>query len=164
MEASPLRSAITLRRVGWLMLFIGLLLPVLLGYWLLRYRRADVPLTLIGLVAVPTLIWAGSLGAKIGPCDVGDCMTSKQHSHLVIALVALGILAVAVALLAMHQELAAGLTLVVADVVGAFSMTRTDTPTVVMLLILAAMAAGYLLYRYLASRPMPGVPDYPPSA
>jgi hypothetical protein len=144
------------------MLLVGLLLPLVIGAWLIRRRRADLPLSLIGLASVPVLVWGGSLGAKIGPCKVGSCMSSGQHSHLVITLVALGILLVSFGLLAAKQTRAGGAVLVVSQLVGAFSMTRTDTTSTVMLLIFALAAGGYLLAGYLAEREAAQVPDFPP--
>ena len=144
------------------MLFVGLLLPLAIGAWLIRARRADLLLSLIGLASLPVLVWAGSLGAKLGPCKVGNCMSSGQHSHLVIALVALGILLVSFGLLAVKQTRAGGAALVVALLVGAFSMTRTDTAAAVMLVIFALAAAGYLLAAYIAERDARRVPDFPP--
>src|SRR3954464_4113816 len=108
------------------MLFVGLLLPLPIGAWLIRGRRADLPLSLIGLASLPVLVWAGSLGAKIGPCDVPGCMSSDQHSHLVFSLVALGLLLVSFGLLAVKQTRAGGAVLVLSLLVAAFSMTRTD--------------------------------------
>jgi hypothetical protein len=142
--------------------FVGLVLPVPLGAWLIRKRRADLPLSLIGLASLPVLVWAGSLGAKIGPCDVGSCMSSAQHSRLVFGLVALGIIAVAFILLALKQMMAGGGVLVVAELVGAFAMTRTDTAAAVMLLLFALAAGGYMLGSYLAVREAKRVPDFPP--
>ena len=144
------------------MLFVGLVLPLAIGAWLIRGRRADLLLSLIGLASLPVLVWAGSLGAKLGPCKVGNCMSSGQHSHFVIALVALGILLVSFGLLAVKQTRAGGAALVVALLVGAFSMTRTDTAAAVMLVIFALAAAGYLLAAYIAERDARRVPDFPP--
>jgi hypothetical protein len=148
--------------VGWVLLFAGLLVPLAIGAWLIRSRGADLLLSLLGLASVPVLVWAGSLGAKIGPCKVGNCMSSGQHSHLVIGLVALGILLVSFGLLAVKQTRAGGAVLVVSQLVGAFSMTRTDTAAAVMLLIFALAAAGYMLATYLAEREARRVPDFPP--
>ena len=144
------------------MFFIGLIVPLPIGYLLIRKLHGDLPLSLLGLASLPVLFWGGSLGAKIGPCDVGDCMSSGQHSHLVISLIALGILVVSYVVLAYGQMVAGGIVLVVAQLVGAFGMTRTDTAAAVMLLILAAAAAGYLIFTYLAAREAKRVPDYPP--
>jgi len=145
------------------MLFIGLLVPIPAGYLLIKWRRADVPLTLIGLTSLPLLIWGASLGAKIGPCDVPECMSKTEHSHLVISIVALAILVIAFVLLALRQFWPGGIVLVIAELVGAYSMIKTDTPITVTLIILAAAAAGYLLARYLAIREAARVPDYPPA-
>lgn len=145
-----------------MLLFVGLVLPLAIGAWLIRGRGADLLLSLIGLASVPVLVWSGSLGAKLGPCKVGNCMSSGQHSHLVIALVALGILLVSFGLLAVKQTRAGGAALVVSQLVGAFSMTRTDTAAAVMLVLFALAAAGYLLTTYLAEREARRVPDFPP--
>ena len=67
------------------MLFIGIALPVPIGIWLIRSRRADLLLSLLGLAALPLIVWGASLGAKIGPCKVDGCMSSTQHSRLVFA-------------------------------------------------------------------------------
>jgi hypothetical protein len=144
------------------MLAVGLLLAPLIGWWLITRRRADLPLSLLGLTSLPVLVWAGSLGAKIGPCDVPSCMSSAEHSRLVLALVALGILLVVLGLLGAHQPLAGGAALIVADVLGAFSIARTDTAILVMLIIFAAAAVGYLVSVYVARREALRVPDYPP--
>lgn len=144
------------------MLFVGLALPVPIGAWLIRGRRADLLLSLIGLASLPVLVWAGSLGAKIGPCEVGTCMSSSQHSHLVFALVALAVLLVSFGLLAVKQTRAGGAALVVSQLVGAFSVTTTDTASTVMLVIFALAAAGYLVAGYIAEREARRVPDFPP--
>jgi hypothetical protein len=144
------------------MLFVGLLLPLPIGAWLIRARGADLFLSLIGLASLPVLVWGGSLGAKIGPCDVPSCMSSGQHSHLVISLVALGILLVSFGLLAVKQTRAGGAVLVLSLLVAAFSMTRTDAVASVMFLIFALAAGGYLLATYLAERDATRVPDFPP--
>jgi hypothetical protein len=149
--------------MGWLMLVVGLALPPLIGWWLLTRWRADVPLTLIGLVSLPMLVWGGALGAKIGPCDVPDCMTSSEHRGLVLVLVALAILLVAFALLAAQQLVAGGLVLAAAEVVAAIGVKRVDTTMFVALLVLAALACGYLLLRYVRARAEARVPDFPPA-
>lgn len=146
------------------MLVVGLVLPLLIGWWLVTRRRADLPLTLIGLASLPMLVWGGALGAKIGPCGVPDCMTSAQHSRLVFMLVAVGILLVAFALLAAQQLVAGGLVMVAAEVVAALGVKRVDTTAFVGLLILAGAAAGYLLLRYLRARAEARVPDFPTAA
>jgi len=146
------------------MFFVGLVLPLPIGVFLIRIRRADLPLSLIGLVSVPVLTWGAALGLKIGPCDVGDCMSHTQHDHLVIAIVAFGLLIAAFAVLAFVGKTAGGGLLIVAQLVGAYSMIKTDTAAAVMLLILAVAAAGYLIAGYVAEREAQRVPDYPPVA
>ena len=144
------------------MLFIGIALPVPIGIWLIRSRRADLLLSLLGLAALPLIVWGASLGAKIGPCKVDGCMSSTQHSRLVFGIVALVILLVAFGLLAYRYVRAGGAVLVVAEVVGAYSMTKTDTAAAITLLAFALAAAGYLLASYLSAREAGQVPDFPP--
>jgi uncharacterized membrane protein YbjE (DUF340 family) len=143
------------------MLFVGLLLPLPIGTWLIR-RRADLFLSLVGLASVPVIVWSASLGAKIGPCDVPSCMSHTQHSHLVLAIVALVILLGSFVALAMHQRTIGGSLLVVAELVSAYSMLKTDAAAVVMHVIFGLSAAGYLLGNYLADRDAKRVPDFPP--
>ena len=50
----------------------------------------------------------------------------------------------------------------VAEVVGAYSMTKTDTAAAITLLAFALAAAGYLLASYLSAREAGQVPDFPP--
>jgi hypothetical protein len=145
------------------MLFVGILLPVLGAWWLLGRVHADLALSLIGLTSLPALVWAGSLGAKIGPCKVGDCMSSTQHSHLVIAIVAFVLVLVSFVLLSMSRQLLAGAVLIVSQLVGAYSMLKTDTAAAVMLLVFAALAAVYVAYRLAAQRDETRVPDFPPA-
>jgi hypothetical protein len=145
------------------MFFIGLLLPLPIGRYLIRKARADLPLSLLGLASLPVLVWAASLGAKIGPCKVDGCMSSAEHSRLVFAIVAVVILLVAFGVLAVHQRMAGGGLLVVAELVGAFSIARVDTAVVVTLLMIAAAAAGYLVVQYTLAREATQVPDFPPA-
>jgi hypothetical protein len=143
--------------------FVGLLLPLPVGYWLIRVRRADLPLALLGLASVPVLVWGASLGAKIGPCDVPSCMSHTQHSHLVWSIVSLGILAAAFVVLGLHQKMIGGGVLAVALLVGAYSMLKTDTAAAILLVIFALSAALYVLGNYLADREDKRVPDFPPA-
>src|SRR3954468_1295736 len=55
----PFRT--TLPGVGWVMLFVGLALPVLVGWLVIGKAHADVPLSLIGLTSLPLLVWGSSL-------------------------------------------------------------------------------------------------------
>jgi hypothetical protein len=148
--------------MGWVMFFVGLVLAPLIGWYLIGRRRADLPLTLLGLASVPMIVWGASLGAKIGPCKVGDCMSSGQHSRLVLVLVALGLLAVAFVLLALHRQLAGGGVLVVAEAVGAVGVQRVDTTALVALFLLGGAALLYLALTYAAQREATRVPDFPP--
>jgi hypothetical protein len=149
--------------MGWLMLLVGLLLPPLVGWWLIGRRRADVPLSLLGLASLPLLVWAGAIAANVGPCDVGACVSSSQHSRLVLALVALAIVAVAFGLLGTGRLLAGGAALAVAEVVGAIAIKPIDTTSFVALLLIAAAALGYLVVAYTGRREVAKVPDYPPA-
>jgi hypothetical protein len=146
------------------MLFVGMLVPLPLAWYLIAKARADLLLSLLGLISLPLLIWGASLGAKIGPCEVGDCMSSTQHSHLVVAIAALVILAVAFFLLARHMVYPGGIALVVAELVGVYSMLKTDAAAAFTFAILAAGAAAYLGARYSAAREAARVPDFPPAA
>jgi hypothetical protein len=146
------------------MFFVGLVLPVPVGVWLIRMRRGDLPLSLIGLASLPVLTWGAALGLKIGPCKVGPCMSHTQHNHLVISIVAFVLLIVAFAVLGLVNKTAGGGVLIVAQLVGAYSMLKTDAAAAVMLLIFAAAAAGYLIAGYMATREAQRVPDYPPVA
>ena len=146
------------------MFFVGLLLPLPIGLFLIRIRHADLPLSLLGLASVPVLTWGAALGLKIGPCEVGPCMSHTQHTHLVIAIVAFGLLIAAFAVLAFVGKTAGGGLLIVAQLVGAYSMIKTDTAAAVMLLLFAIAAAGYLITGYMAARETQRVPDYPPVA
>lgn len=161
----PLRpAAFRLRGVGWVMLFLGLAIPPFVGWFVAGRRHGDLALTLLALASLPILIWTASLGAKIGPCSVGSCMSSGQHSHLVIGIAALAIVAIALVLLALQQPIAGGIALVVGLILGAFSLTRTDTPSIIMLLILAAGALAYVLTALRPTEEPTRVPDYPPAA
>jgi len=146
------------------MFFVGLVLPVPIAFFLIRIRRADLPLSLIGLASLPVLTWGAALGLKIGPCEVGPCMSHTQHTHLVIAIVAFGLLIAAFAVLAFVGKVAGGGVLIVSQLVGAYSMLKTDTAAAVMLLLFAAAAAGYLIAGFMAAREAQRVPDYPPVA
>jgi hypothetical protein len=146
------------------MLFVGLLLPIPVGYFLIGKRRASVPLTLFGLISLPLLVWGASIGVGIGPCSVPSCISHTQHSHLVITVVALVILVVAFVLLGLRYFWPGGVVLVVAELVGAYSMTKVDTPITITLIILAGLAIAYLIYRYMEELPESRVPDYPPTA
>jgi hypothetical protein len=143
-------------------LFIGLLVPLPIGIWLIRTRRADVPLSLVGLASLPVIVWGAALGAKIGPCDVPSCMSHTQHSHLVWSIVALGILAVAFVILGMHRKMFGGGVLIVAQLVAAYSMLKTDVAAAVMILIFAASVGIYVGGNYLVEREEKRVPDFPP--
>jgi len=144
------------------MLFIGIALPVPIGIWLIRSRRADLLLSLLGLASLPLIVWGASLGAKIGPCKVDGCMSSTQHSRLVFGIVALVILLAAFGLLAYRRVTAGGAVLVVAELVGAYSMTKTDTAAVITLVVFALAAGGYLVASFLSDRQAKQVPDFPP--
>jgi hypothetical protein len=146
------------------MFFVGLVLPLPIGIFLFRIRRADTALSLIGLASIPVLTWGAALGLKIGPCKVGPCMTHTQHNHLVIAIVAFVLVIAALAVLGLVQKTAGGILLVVAQLVGAYSMIKTDTAAAVMLVLFAVAAAAYLIAGYMAEREAQRVPDYPPVA
>lgn len=144
------------------MFFVGLVLPPLIGWYLIGRRHADLPLTLLGLASVPMIVWGASLGAKIGPCKVGDCMSSSEHSRLVLVIVALGLLAVAFVLLGLRQQFPGGGMVVVAEAVGAIGVQRVDTTALVALFIVGAAALLYLVLTYAAQRESARVPDFPP--
>jgi hypothetical protein len=148
--------------VGWLLFFIGLIAPVLIGWWLLGKRGANPLLSVLGLASLSLMIWAASLGAKIGSCKVGDCMSSTEHNRLVISIVALAILLVGFGLLAFGRTMLGGGALLVALLVGAYGTTKTDIPAAIMLLLFALGTAVYLLVQYLAARDAARVPDFPP--
>lgn len=145
------------------MFFVGLLLPVPIGIWLIRTRHADLPLSLLGLSSVPVLVWGASLGAKIGPCDVPSCMSHTQHSHLVWSIIALLILAAAFVLLGLHRKMIAGGVLAVALLVGAYSMLKTDFAAAILLIIFGLSAGLYILGNYLADKDAKRMPDFPPA-
>lgn len=146
------------------MLFVGLALPVLIGWWLLGRTPADRALTLIGLVSLPLLVWGASLGAKIGPCEVPACMTSTQHSHLVISIVALVIALVAFVALSMGRRVVGGLILALAQLVGTYSMLKTDVAAAITFLLLGVAAVAYLYVHYRLEHEADYVPDYPPAS
>jgi NADH:ubiquinone oxidoreductase subunit 2 (subunit N) len=146
------------------MVFIGLFAPVVIGWWLIGKRRANTVLALIGLAALPIVVWGASLGAKIGSCGVPDCMSSTQHDHLVITIVSLVLLLASYGLLAVHRASAGGALLAVALVVGAYSMATTDTAALVMLVLFALAAATYVLLAWWSQRQAARVPDFPPVA
>jgi ABC-type Na+ efflux pump permease subunit len=148
--------------VGWLVFFIGLLAPVLIGWWLIGKRRANPLLSLLGLASLSVLVWAAALGAKIGSCKVGSCISTTQHNRLVFAIVALAILLVAFGLLAVGRMMLGGAALVVALLVGAYGNTTTDAVAAIMLLVFALGAAAYVLVQYLVAREERRVPDFPP--
>jgi hypothetical protein len=151
--------------VGWAFFFIGLVIPVPIGYWLLRKRRADVPLSLVGLATLPVIFWGASLGAKIGPCGVPDCMSHTQHNHLVWSIASLVILGAAFVVLAMHRKMIGGCVMIVGELVGAYSMLKTDVAAAVMILIFAASIGIYVGGNYLVEREEKrGIPDFPPIA
>jgi hypothetical protein len=147
--------------MGWVMLFIGLLLPVPVGMWLIGKRSANVVLTLLGLISLPLLVWSSSLALKIGPCKVDGCMSSSEHSRLVLSLPALALVLIAFGLLAYHQVLPGAAALIVGLILGAISVTKTDTTVEISYAILAGFVALYVVYMSYgdeASR----VPDFPP--
>lgn len=146
------------------MFFVGLFAPVLIGGWLIGKRHANTLLSLLGLAALPTIIWGASLGAKVGPCDVPDCMSSTQHSHLVVAIVSLVLVLASFALLVLGRDLLGGVLLTVALLVGAYSMATTDLAALIMLLVFAAGAAAYVFIVWWTDREAARVPDYPPTA
>jgi hypothetical protein len=146
------------------MLFVGLALPVLVGWWLIGKAHADLPLSLIGLTSLPLLVWGSSLGAKIGPCDVPTCMSSTQHSHFVISIVALVIVAVGFVALTRAPRMIGGLVIAVGQFVGAYSMLTTDTASAITFIILGVAALGYLYVQYRLEHEADRVPDFPPAA
>jgi hypothetical protein len=148
--------------MGWVMLFVGLFVPVLIGWWLLGKRHANTLLSLLGLAALPMIVWGASLGAKVGPCGVPDCMSSTQHSHLVVAIVSLVLVLGSFALLAIGRSMLGGLLLTVALIVGAYSMASTDLAGLIMLLVFALGAAAYVSIVWWTDRDAGRVPDYPP--
>ncbi len=146
------------------MLVVGFVLPLPLGYWLISRAHADLLLTLLGLTSVPLLVWGASLGAEIGPCSVPDCMTSTQHSQLVVAIAALVILLVAFVLLSLPRFFIGGIVEVVALLVGAYSLLKTDLAGTFTLVIFAIAAIVYLVLRNGQERAATTVPDFPPVA
>jgi hypothetical protein len=146
------------------MLFVGLALPILVGFVVIGKTKADRPLTLIGLVSLPLLVWGASLGLKIGPCDVPQCMSSTQHSHYVFAIAGLVVLAGAFYVLTRGQQMIGGLIVAVAQLLGAYAMLKTDTASAITFLILCAAALGYVYVEYRLAHEADRVPDFPPAA
>ncbi len=144
------------------MLFIGLIAPVVIGWWLIGKRRANMLLSLIGLAALPILVWGASLGAQIGSCGVPDCMSSTQHSQLVITIVSLVLVLASFGLLAVHRAMLGGVLLAVALAVGAYSMAATDVAALVMLIVFAVASAAYVFFVWWSQRVAARVPDFPP--
>jgi hypothetical protein len=149
--------------MGWVMFLIGLALPVPVGMFLIGKRRSNLALTLLSLVALPLVLWSASLYLKIGPCGVPDCMSSSEHSRLVLAVPGLVLLVAGYVLLAMRQTWAAGVVLILSYVLTAVGVAKTDRTVTVTLSILAGAAIAYLAYLY-ANRVDTTVPDYPPPA
>ena len=145
------------------MLFVGLALPVLVGWLVIGKAHADLPLSLIGLISLPLLWWGSSLGAKIGPCEVPTCMTSNQHSHFVISIVALVIVAVGFVALTRAPRIVGGLIIALGQFVGAYSMRPTDTASAITFIILGLSALGYLYVQYRLEHEADRVPDFPPA-
>lgn len=146
------------------MLFVGMLVPVLAGWFLIARRHADLALSLLGLTALPVLIWAASLGAEIGPCSVSNgCLTSTQHNQLVVGIVALVILLAGLVLLALAHKLFGGIVLTLSLVVGAYSLLRTDLAGAIMLFFFAVLGAGYVSFRWASGREASRIPDFPPT-
>jgi hypothetical protein len=145
------------------MFLIGLALPVPIGMFLIGKRRANLLLTLLGLVALPLVLWSASLYLKIGPCGVPDCMSSNEHSQLVLSVPGLVLLVAGYVLLAIRQTWAAGAALILSFVLTAIGVAKTDKTVTVSLCLLAVTAIGYLVYLY-ANRVDTTVPDYPPAA
>jgi hypothetical protein len=149
--------------MGWVLLFIGLLLPPLIGWLLIRRFRADLALTLLGLASLPVLFWGFALWTKIGPCKVGSCLSSGEHGRLVFAIAALVVLLAAFALIAAKNVLAGGAALVLAEALGAVSLARIDNTATIMIILIGLAAAGYLaVFRSGLARTQ--TPDYPPAA
>ena len=146
------------------MFFVGLALPVVVGSWLIGKAHADVLLSLLGLTSLPLLVWGSSLGAKIGPCDVPTCMSSTQHSHFVISIVALVIVGGGFVALAMGRRMIGGLIVALGQFVGAYSMLKTDTASAITFIILGLAALGYLYVQYRLEHEADRVPDFPPAA
>jgi hypothetical protein len=146
------------------LLVVGIVVTPLAGWLLLSRFRADLALSLLGVAALPVLVWAASLGAELGPCGVPDCMSSAQHSQLVVSIVALVILVGSFVLLALGHVQWGGIVLTIAQLVGAFSLLKTDLAASVMLIIFAALAASYVTYQFLSSRETTRIPDFPPTA
>jgi hypothetical protein len=147
------------------MLFVGLALPLVVGWWALGKTKADRALVLLGLVSLPLLVWAASLGLKIGPCDVPECMSSTQHSHYIFSIIGLVVVLAGFVVLSREQRVAGGILVVIGQLLGAYSMIHTDTASLITFLILAAAAGGYLYVRYrLAHEADSRVPDFPPTA
>jgi hypothetical protein len=149
--------------MGWVMFLIGLALPVPIGMFLIGKRRSNLALTLVSLVALPLELWAASLYLKIGPCGVPDCMSSSEHSRLVLSVPGIVLLVAGYVLLAIRQTWAAGAVLILSFVLTAVGVAKTDRTVSVTLGILAGGALGYLIYLY-ANRVDTTVPDYPPPA
>jgi hypothetical protein len=149
--------------MGWVMMFVGLILPVFVGGWLIGKRRANVVLSLLGLIALPLVLWSASLYLKIGPCGVPDCMTSSEHSRLVLSIPGIVLLVGSYALLATKRDTAGVAALVLGFVLCAIGVAKTDKTITITLVILAVAAIGYVAYGY-ANREESQVPDYPPAA
>jgi hypothetical protein len=149
--------------MGWAMFLIGLALPVPIGMFLIGKRRSNLALTLLSLVALPLVLWSASLYLKIGPCGVPDCLTSSEHSQLVLSVPGIVLLVAGYVLLAIRQTWAAGAALILSFVLTAVGVAKTDRTITVTLFILAGTAIGYLAFLY-ANRVDTTVPDYPPPA
>jgi hypothetical protein len=149
--------------MGWVMFLLGLALPVPIGAFLIGKRRANLPLTLLGLIALPLVLWSASLYLKIGPCGVPDCMTSSEHSQLVLSVPGLVFLVGGYVLLAVRQTWAAGAALILSFILTALGVAKTDRTVTVTLFILAAAGIGYMINLYMNREDMT-VPDYPPPA
>lgn len=149
--------------MGWVMFLLGLALPVPVGMFLIGKRRANLPLTLLGLVALPLVLWSASLYLEIGPCGVPDCMSSTEHSRLVLAVPGLVLLVAGYVLLAIRQTWAAAASLILSFLLTGIGVAKTDRTVAVTLFILTAAGIGYLVHMY-TSRADMTVPDYPPPA
>ena len=153
----------TLPSMGWVMFLVGLVLPVPVGMFLIGKRRANIWLTLLGLVALPLVLWSASLYLKIGPCGTPDCMTNSEHSRLVLSVPGIVLLVGGYALLAIKQTYAGGVSLILSFLLTGVGVAKTDSTITVTFAILAAAAAGYLIHLYI-NRVDTTVPDYPPAA
>jgi hypothetical protein len=138
--------------MGWVAFFVGCLVTIPVGWLLLSRSHADRLLSVIGLVMLPPTVWTAALGLGIGPCEVGSCVTHKQHNLLALGVAALVVLALALAALALARPIPAALLMTAANVLALVSVVKIDVITAIMYLILGGGTALYLMLALLPAR------------